>query len=130
VIADRSYGLKANRQEALMNDEYNRVYDLYLSKDFSKVLSEISRIQQYGENPLSPQWAYLKTLAIGRTQKLPAFENALQELIRKYPNDKIVTPLSREHLEYINENREQLAPRPAALTDFDPNRPRFVEEPE
>lgn len=131
VIVDPSYGLKASRQEAVLNDEYNRIYDLYLEKDFTKVISEISRIQQqYGENPLSPQWDYLKALAVGRTQPLPAFESALQELIRKYPNDKLVTPLSREHLEYISGHREQLAQRPTALVDFDPDRQRFAAEPE
>ena len=131
IIADPSYGQKASRKEAVINESYNQVYSLYTAKDFAGVISGIERMQQeYGEDQLSPQWAYLEALAIGRTEKLPAFESALQELIRRYPEDKIVTPLSREHLEYIMEHREELAKRPTALADFDPSRPKFVDEPE
>lgn len=130
VIKDPNYSRDADEKEAKLNEAYNAVFNLYTERKYNEVLPAIQRIEQlYGNNKLSPQLAYLNALAIGHTQKLPAFENVLEQLIASYPDDKIVTPLAKDHLKYIQENREQMAGRTTALIEFDPRERFFVEEP-
>lgn len=131
AIRDPNYSREEDEKERALNTAYNHVFGLYSEQKYPEVLSGIKRIEElYSNNKLSPQLAYLNTLAVGHTQKLPAFENALNQLITAYPNDSLITPLAKEHLQYIEANRLMLAARNTALLDFDPNRPSFVEEPE
>src|SRR5690606_36313203 len=67
--------------------------------------------------------------AIGRTDSLPAFEQALKQVTDTYPADSLIRPLVNQHLAYIADNRDSLMVRTTALYDTDDNRPRFVDEP-
>ncbi len=131
AILDPTYSQKADEMGAALDNAYNEAYSLYLRKNYTGVLQRIPQIeQQFPNNKLSPQLAYLNALAVGRTQKLPEFENALKVIVQTYPDDKLITPLVNQHLLYISANRVDLNTRLTALTDFDPNAPRFVVEPE
>lgn len=131
AILDPDYDQKMSEQEVALARAYDEVYDLYLNKKYNEVLAQISQLQQkYGRNEFSAQLGYLSVLAIGHTRKLNEFEAALRDLIASNPEDPLVTPLAKQHLIYVDTHREALSKRPFALMDFDPNEPRFVEEPE
>ncbi len=131
TILDPQYNQRFDEQELAFNRFYNEAYDLYLGRQYTNVLALIGK---YGEmftgRPLPAQLDYLRALAIGRTEKLPQLETAFKELVIAYPDDKLVVPLVKEHLEFINANREMLMGRLVALMDSDPDRDRFVQEPE
>ncbi|MBE7178778.1 MAG: hypothetical protein INR69_20425, partial [Mucilaginibacter polytrichastri] len=128
VINDPEYFNKMNQANAGIISSYEKVYDAYATKNY------ISAIQQAdsftGQMPatvFSPQVAYLRAIAIGHQQKLDGFEIALKDIVSRYPNDRLVVPLVKQHLAYIDSNRVALAKRPVAIMDKDPNEPPFIE---
>ncbi len=128
TIIDPSYNQRADEQLLALNNTYNSIYEVYSEKKYTEVISKIQQGEQvFGENSLSPQLAYLKALATGRTQKVEVFESSLQQLVKSYPTDQLVTPLAKQHLEYVQANRDAMSRRDFALIDFDPNEPRFIE---
>ncbi|TZF81283.1 tetratricopeptide repeat protein [Pedobacter sp. BS3] len=130
VIADPDYLQKRDEKAMALLGAYNTIYDLYLQKQYGNVLASIAQTeQQFGQNQFSAQLDYLKALAIGHTSKLPAFEESMKKIVFTYPADKLVTPLVKENLTYINKNREAMSKRVTALVDFDPNEPPYIEEP-
>lgn len=130
IILDPQYDQKTDEQEIAFNRFYNEAYNLYLNKSYTQVLSHIDG---YGKiftgRPLPAQLDYLRALALGRTQQLAQLETAFKDLISAYPEDKLIVPLVKEHLIFIDSNRDLIAARPVALIDNDPNRDRFVQEP-
>ena len=130
TILDPQYNQRFDEQEIAFNRFYNDAYDLYLDKNYSGVLTHI---ESYGPKftgrALPAQLDYLRSLAVGRTQKLPELEKAFKELVNAYPDDKLIVPLVKEHLEFIESNRLMLSEREVALVDNDPARDRFVQEP-
>ncbi|MEJ6980761.1 gliding motility protein [Pedobacter sp. P351] len=130
VIQDPNYSREADEKVMALNKAYNEVFNLYTERKYTSVLSAIQQIDQiYGPNKLSPQLAYLNALATGHLQKLPPFENELIQLAANYPSDELITPLVKQHLQFIETNRAQVASRTTALLDYDPTMPFFVEEP-
>ena len=130
TILDPQYSQRFDEQEVAFNLFYNDAYNIYLEKKYSDVLSHIDSYgQKFTGRPLPAQLDYLRALATGRTQKLPQLEMAFKELVNAYPDDKLIVPLVKEHLEFIDSNRLMLNERIVALVDDDPNRDRFVQEP-
>ena len=130
VIQDPNYSQNENDKEQLLNTAYDKIFTLYSERKYNEVLPAIQSMEQtYSNNNLSPQLAYLNALTIGHTKKLPAFEVVLEQLVTAYPDDKLITPLVKQHLEYIKANRVSMAERVTALLEYNPSEPDFVEEP-
>lgn len=130
TIIDPDYNQKADEQELAFIRFYNEAYDLYVSKDYDRTLVYIERYGQLFQGRALPsQLAYLKSLATGRTQKLPLLENSFREIINSYPDDQLIVPLVKQHLAFINTNRAPMEDRVVAIVDTDPNEVPFVEEP-
>ncbi len=128
VILDPDYSRKSSEKEFALNEAYNKVYELYSQKKYQEVVTGILKVEfDFGKNVLSPQLSYLNALAIGHQQKLPAFEQALKNLVNSFPEDKLITPLVKQHLLYIDNNRILFANRTTALTEFNPFEPVVIE---
>ncbi len=131
IILDPQYDQKTDEQEIAFNRFYNEAYDQYSNRQYTRVLSHIDGYgKAFTGRPMPAQLDYLRALAIGRTQALPQLETAFRELVTAYPQDKLIVPLVKEHLAFIDSNRTMIASRPVALVDNDPNRDRFVQEPD
>lgn len=131
VINDPDYNQKTDGQELALNRFYNQAYDAYTARKYNEVLALTTKVEtQVGANTFAPQFAYLNALATGHTQQLKEFEEALVQIVTKFPADKLIVPLVKLHLTYIDSNRIEMYGRSFALLDYDPNEPRFVEEPE
>ncbi len=130
VINDPDYNQKTDVQEQALHKLYNETYNQYESKNYTEVIKKADEAETtFGQNNLSAQFDYLKALAIGHTQKLAALDTAFQQIVRRFPEDKLIVPLIKQHLTYLDENRNMINKRVYALVDEDPNEPRFVEEP-
>ncbi|HCN82428.1 MAG TPA: hypothetical protein DIT07_02245 [Sphingobacteriaceae bacterium] len=130
IIIDPDYNRKVDEKAVALNKIYDDIYNLYIEKKYPEVINKIAQTeQQFGKTSFSPQLAYLNALAIGHTQKLDVFESSLQKITLDYSDDKLITPLVQQNLEYIKANHDNIAKRDVALIDFDPNEPRFVAEP-
>ncbi|MGV8880118.1 MAG: tetratricopeptide repeat protein [Sphingobacteriaceae bacterium] len=122
VIMDSDYGQKLNDRTDELNIFYNQVYAYYISKDRAAVITRADKfMRQFPQNKLAPQAAYLRAIALGYQQKLVPFQMELEQIIAKYPDDLLITPLVRQHLDYIKEHQQEIASRKFALLDTDPN---------
>ncbi|WP_245221866.1 tetratricopeptide repeat protein [Pedobacter kyungheensis] len=129
TILDPSYSAKQSQLENIAINNYNTAFDTYAKKDYPNVVKQVNdNISAFPENDFAPQYAYLKAIAIGRTAKVDSLLTQFNLITTLYPNDKIITPLVRDHLKYIEANLEEFKQRPVALIDFDPNAPRFVSQ--
>ena len=113
-------------EEAALNTikkEYAAIYDSYQLKNYSQVIADINslegRLTNYPAD--AAQFLYLKSLAIGHTQKAPAFIASLNEIVSTYPNDSVVTSLVKSQLSFIEKNKESFNNRPTALLAYDAN---------
>jgi len=130
IILDPDFSQKLDEQEATFNRLYNDIYDLYVKKNYIEVLSSIEKYKQVsGIQKIPSQLAYLNSLAIGHTQKLPELENAFKEIVSNFPDEKLIVPLIKQHFAFIDSNRISMADRIVALSDQDLNN-RFFQEPE
>lgn len=127
IILDPDYGKKLNDANAGFNVFYNQVYDLYTQKQYAQVISSADDLlKRYPDNRFSAQLYYLKAIAAGHQEKLPPFMADMQQIVDKYPDDLLVTPLANQHLAYINANKAEVAARPVVLTEEDPNEIPFT----
>jgi tetratricopeptide (TPR) repeat protein len=101
IIRNPNYAIdKANRKSAL-DLFYEETYRKYLNGEYAAVISRKTEAEvKFPQNPLSPKFDFLKTLSIGRTRPLPAFEASLNDIIKSYPDDS-VNIVAQEILEYI-----------------------------
>jgi tetratricopeptide (TPR) repeat protein len=120
IILDPDYANKLNDKDAQFKTAYNNLFDLYQRKKFDKVITGADSLQAiYQDNTLVPQLRYLRAIAAGHQQRLEPFEQSLQDIAKTYPQDKLITPLVQQHIEYINANRLQLAAMAVVLTNDD-----------
>jgi len=128
-ILDPTYSAKQTQMENIAINNYNVAFDAYAKKDYPGVVKQADdNISAFPNNDLAPQYAYLKAIAVGRTAKVDALLTEFNLITTNYPNDKIITPLVRDHLKYIESNLDEFKQRPVALIDFDANEPRFVSQ--
>ncbi len=130
IILDPNFSQKLDEQEAAFNRLYNDIYDLYVKRNYTEVLNAIEKYKKTsGVLKVPAQLAYLNSLAIGHTQKLPGLENAFKEIVIDFPDEKLIVPLIKQHLAFIDSNRVSMSERVVALSDLDLNN-RFYQEPE
>jgi tetratricopeptide (TPR) repeat protein len=128
TILSPSFSTKQSELETAVNKKYNEIFDQYEKKAFSNVIKQVNENTSIGQNLLSPQFAYLKAIAIGRTSHVNNLIISLETIITQFPDDKLITPLVKEHLTYITAHIEDFKKRKIALIDFDPNEPPFIEK--
>jgi hypothetical protein len=127
VILDPEYSKKMNDANAGFNVFYNQIYDLYEQKQYAQVISSADDLlKRYPDNRFSSQLYYLKAIAAGHQEKLPPFLADMKQIVEKYPDDILITPLAQQHLAYIEANKAEVANRPVVLTDGDPNEIPFT----
>jgi tetratricopeptide (TPR) repeat protein len=126
TILDPSFSLKQTELETAINKQYNDIFEQYQKKDFGGVIQRVDETLKTGsENYLSPQYAYLKAIAIGRTNHVDTLLTTFNRITTAFPDDRLITPLVKEHVLYINEHLADFQKRKIALIDFDPNEPPF-----
>jgi tetratricopeptide (TPR) repeat protein len=120
VILDPDFSKKAGDKDAVFHTLYNSIYDLYAHHKYPDVMRKVDSVQKiYPNNKYSAQLYYLRAISAGHNEPLVPFENDLQTIAKNYPNDKLIAPLVKKHLDYINANLVDMSKRHFALTDAD-----------
>jgi tetratricopeptide (TPR) repeat protein len=126
IIIDPEYGKKLNDADAGLNALYNQAYDNYSKKKYKDAITNIDELlRQYPNNKLSAQLAYLRAISSGHQEKLALFRDELVQIIKKYPDDRLITPLVKQHLAYIDAHLAEMTAGQYALTNNDPNEVPF-----
>lgn len=123
TISDPNFGKEEERLDRIVKEKYAEVYDLYLQKKYAEVLQQINSLRtNLGSfRKLDPQVAYLEALAIGNTDKVPAFLASLNGIVKTYPDDSEVTPRAKQQIDFIANNRGVFDRRPTALVAYGEN---------
>lgn len=131
IIRDPLYLVKQEQEREVFNQRYEQVYMQYVDGQYADVIKAVGDVLDHGNPPvgISSQLAYLRALAVGRTAGVDDFESSLSQLVERFPEDSLVTPLAKQHLAYIDLHRDTLATRTFALDEPDRARERFVDEP-
>ncbi len=130
TIIDPEYGKKVTDADAGLNGMYNAVYDNYSKKKFKEAINGTDSLSAiYPNNKLSSQLAYLRAISNGHLERLAPFRDELVQIVNKYPDDRLVTPLVKQHLAYIDAHMAEMATYPFALTNNDTNDVPFKQEP-
>ncbi|RYF22625.1 MAG: gliding motility protein [Flavobacteriales bacterium] len=131
TILDPNFSSKQNALDLEVNKLYNNVFAVYEKKEFPTVITNVNEVnQRFPGNSLQAQYDYLKSIAIGRTQNVDTLLTAFNNIIVQHPNDKLITPLVKDHIAYINANLASFKARRIALIDFDGTEPRFIAQQE
>lgn len=127
TILDPSYSTKQNALDIAINRLYDGVFKRYENKEYAAVITSVNETnQRFPGNSLQIQYDYLKAISIGRTQNLDSLLDAFQKITAQYPKDSLITPLIKDHLNYINANLAIFKSRKIALLDFDDTEPKFI----
>lgn len=127
VILDPDYFKKSGDKDAEFHTLYNSIYDLYAHHKYTDVVTQVDAVQkQYPNNKYSAQLYYLRAISAGHSEPLAPFEKDLQQIAANYPNDRLIAPLVKKHLDYINANLVDMSNRHFALTDADTTQVPFT----
>jgi tetratricopeptide (TPR) repeat protein len=127
TILDPDYSRHLSEDDTGFSTLYNKVYDLYASKQYAQVISAADAlIAQYPNNRYAAQMYYLRAFAAGHQEPLAPFTTDLQQIVTKYPADKLITPLVNQHLAYIAANQAELAARKVVIADKELTDPEFT----
>ncbi len=130
VITDPDYTRRMGDKDAELSAFYNQLYDQYTQKQYTQVITRADELlKQYPESGLAPQIAYLRAIAAGHQEKAVPFRAELLQIASRYPADALITPLVKQHLAYMDANQAEMAARPVAIIDSDPNAAAFVPNP-
>lgn len=130
TIIDPEYGKKITDADAGLDGMYNDVYDNYSKKKFKEVIKGVDSLMGvYPNNKLLSQLAYLRAIADGHLERLAPFREELVQIVNKYPDDRLITPLVKQHLAYIDGHMAEMATYPFALTNNDTTEVPFKQEP-
>jgi tetratricopeptide (TPR) repeat protein len=127
TILDPDYSKHLSDEDTGFSTLYNKVYDLYAGKQYPQVIvAADALLAQYPNNRFAAQIYYLRAFADGHQEPLAPFNNDLQQIVSKYPEDKLITPLVNQHLAYITANQAELAARNIVISDREINDPQFT----
>lgn len=129
-LLDPHYFARISDQKERLDSLYTEAYQAYTIQDLEKVIELADAVLTTNEEgSVLVQLAYLKALAIGRTDSLARYEAELRHILDHYQEDAIITPTVKQQLDFIQENREQLQHRAYAITEINASRERFENEP-
>lgn len=101
LIRSPDYAKRNKASRSIIEQIYSDTYEAYNQGQYSEVIAKCKMVDTtYYKNFLMPKFEFLKALAIGRSQNVKSFENALTQVTIKYPKDE-VAPKAQEIIDYI-----------------------------
>jgi len=127
ILTDPDYFRKQGDQEAQLTTAYNDVFDLYADKKYKEVIDNVPKLMaKYPGNKYSAQLYYLQTISQGHFEPVGPFKDSLQQLVKNYPQDRLIAPLAKQHLTYIDANQADMLTRNVVLANVDPKQVPFT----
>ena len=90
MIKDPNYVANAKVSHNEAATLYSETYQAYLMAEYNTVLENSNKaLLAYKGNDLLPKFALLRAYSIGKTSDINSFITALNEIVTKYPNNKV-----------------------------------------
>ena len=107
LILNPNFFAETKKKTAVLQVFYENTYKAYLNGQYTDVIERKSLADTlFPKNILVGKFALLRALAIGRTQSVPQFEVALEDVVRSYPKDS-VSVRAQQILDYIHKQNKQ-----------------------
>ena len=101
ILTNPNYISELQARENEVNDFYQLTYDMYQQGDYYGVIrNSDTAMSRYSGEPVIPKFQFLKVLAIGKTEDILIFTQALDSLANSSPDPEIAER-SAEILAYI-----------------------------
>lgn len=127
IIINPDYVKQLENKDARFVAAYNSVFDLYADKKYRAVAAGVPQLlKEYPGNKYAAQLVYLQTLAQGHYEKEGPFMDSLQQIVKKYPADRLITPLVKQHIAFINANLAEIEARDTVIPDNNPDEVPFT----
>ncbi len=111
IIRNPNYAAEKASRKSNLEIFYEETYRKFLNGEYADVIARKTQSDvQFPQSPLVPKFDFLKSLSIGKTQSLPAFEASLNEIIRNYASDS-VKDAAQEILDFIH-NKSKVTENP------------------
>jgi len=105
---------------------YEATYEMYKSGDYAGVKSRCeSAHSKYAKSNLIGKFDYLKALAIGKTESEANFKQALEEVVKNYPNTDVYVAANNILDYFKRKNNPQPEPTSTAAYVFSPTSEHF-----
>lgn len=105
IIRNPDYAKDIAASKSQVEKIYTETYQFYSEGKYLEALTNcLTADTLYSKSFLMPQFAFVKALCIGRTQDINAFENALTQVVIKYPKEP-VKERAQEMLEMIKKQK-------------------------
>ncbi len=90
ILRNPNYAAEMSGKKSNLEIYYEETYRKFLNAEYASVIQRKGESDiLYPQSVLTPKFDYLKTLSIGKTQNVKAFEVALQDIIRNYSADPV-----------------------------------------
>lgn len=108
LIQNPDFFRELKRKSEVLEVFYENTYRAYLNRQYEQVIERKEYADQSfpANNKLSPKFAFLKAMAVGKTRNINDFQFELEDVIRKFPKDS-VSMKAKEILDYIKGNDVQ-----------------------
>ncbi len=105
LIQNPDFFREMKRKSEVLEVFYENTYRAYLNRQYDQVIERKAYADQSfpANNKLSPKFAFLKAMAVGKTRTINDFQFELEDVIRNYPKDS-VSIKAKEILDYIKGN--------------------------
>ncbi|MBN1416318.1 MAG: tetratricopeptide repeat protein [Bacteroidales bacterium] len=108
ILNNPNYLKEIESEEKKIIRQYEETYDLFKMGNYPAVITRASdAMESYPEDPLIPQFDYLRVLALGKTSDTKAFRSKLNDIVEKYPGTE-VSDASQNILAYMNKEHPEL----------------------
>jgi tetratricopeptide (TPR) repeat protein len=130
ILKDPDYLKEIEAGQNRIHNYYIETYNNYQNEKYNKVIQQADyAIEEYPDSKLIPQFAYLRTLSVGRTSDIKTFKEELYNIISTYPTTEvaedaknIIAYLDKEHPDIKEEEEKEIA---IALYEYSENMEHF-----
>ncbi|MBK6839598.1 MAG: tetratricopeptide repeat protein [Bacteroidetes bacterium] len=127
IIRNPNYAAERASKKSNLEIFYEDTYRKYLNGEYSDVIKRKGEADvQFPQSILAPQFDFLKTLSIGKTQALPVFEASLNDIVRTYGSDPVKDE-AQNILDYIHNTGGNMPEAPPLdTTSYNPDTVHYV----
>jgi tetratricopeptide (TPR) repeat protein len=108
ILTNPNYVSELQAKENEVNNFYQATYDMYQRGDYYGVMINADiALSRYADDPVIPKFQFLKVLAIGKTEDILVFTQALDSLSKSTPDPEIAER-SKAILAYIMDTDKEV----------------------